>query len=151
MTSRLYLFDDARARQWEPFALTRPGAELVLGALRIWERAARAWGVQYGGHLAAAHLAGFREDGGPRALDATDVGTRGHRILVCSRAVVQNPPHSLPEVPTDLYIDGGRHGMSPPPRPPLPAPATSRIPLPPPGGKRDWSWAGSCWSRSGSW
>ena len=31
MTTRLFLFDDARARQWEPFALTRPGAELVLG------------------------------------------------------------------------------------------------------------------------
>lgn len=122
MTTRLFLFDDARARQWEPFGLTRPGAELVLGALRIWERAARAWGVQYGGHLAAAHLAGFREDGGPRALDATDVGTRGHRILMCSRAVVQDPPRSLPEVPTALYIDGGRVGWSLPPGAPLPHP-----------------------------
>ena len=120
MTTRLYLFDDARARQWEPFALTRPVAELVLGALRFWERASRAWDVEYGGHLAAAHLAGFREDEGPTALAASEVSSRNHRILVSSRAVVRDPPRQLPPVPAALCIDGTRVGWSLPAGVPLP-------------------------------
>ena len=41
---RLYLYDDAKAREFEPFALTRPASELRVGAeitrLR-WERVAK--------------------------------------------------------------------------------------------------------------
>lgn len=122
MTDRLYLFDDARAREWEPFALTRPAAELVLGAMRFWERATLGWGVEYGGHLAAPHLAGFREEGGPRALTADDVGTRGRRILVSSRAVVRGPPRELPSVPAELCVEGARVGWSLPGGAPLPHP-----------------------------
>ena len=122
MSARLHLFDDTRARQWEPFALTRPAAELVLGALRLWERATRVWGVEYGGHLAAPRLAGFREDEGPGVLAASEAGSRAHRILVSSRAVVRNPPRELPSVPAELRIDGARVGWSlpagvPPPQP----------------------------------
>ena len=122
MSARLYLFDDARARQWEPFALTRPAGELILGALRLWERAIRAWGVEYGGHLAAADLVGFREDEGPGALAASDVASRFHRILVSSRAVVRSPPPELPSVPAELCIDGTRIGWSLPAGAPLPHP-----------------------------
>ena len=122
MKARLYLFDDDRARRWEPFALTRPAAELVLGALRLWERAARAWDAEYGGHLAAARLVGFQEDGGPRAVPAASVGERGHRILVSSRAVVRSPPRQLPPGPADLCIDGVRVGWSLPSGAPLPRP-----------------------------
>ncbi len=122
MNARLHLFDDARARRWEPFALTRPAAELVLGALRLWERAVRAWGVAYGGHLAHARLAGFREDEGPGALAASDVGERAHRILVSSRAVVRSPPRELPPVPAELCIDGTTVGWSLPSGAPLPRP-----------------------------
>ena len=120
MSPRLYLFDDARARQWEPFALTRPAAELVLGALRFWQRASRAWQVEYGGHLAAAHLAGFREDDGPAVLAASEVSTGHHRILVCSRAVVRDPPRKLPPVPAELRIGDTRIGWSLPAGAPLP-------------------------------
>lgn len=122
MTARLYLFDDARARQWEPFTLTRPAAELVLGALRLWERAARVWKADYGGHLAAAHLAGFREDGGPRALAVPAGGNDGHRILASSRAVVRSAPRELPPVAAGLFIDGKRIGWSLPSHTPLPHP-----------------------------
>lgn len=122
MTARLYLFDDTRARQWEPFALTRPAPELVLGALKLWERATRAWGVEYGGHLSAAHLAGFREDDGPGAVMPSDVGKRAHRILVSSRAVVHDPPRTLPPVPAELCLDGARVGWSLPAGSPLPHP-----------------------------
>ena len=120
MTARIYLFDDARARRWEPFSLTRPAAELVLGALRFWERAAGAWGVEYGGHLTADHLVGFREDGGPKALALADVERRRHRILLSSRAVVRRPPRELPPVPAELCIDGARLGWSLPAGAPLP-------------------------------
>ncbi len=112
MTIRLYLFDDARARGWEPFSLTRPGAELVFGALRLWERAARAWGAEYGGHLAAEHLVGFCEDGGPRAIAVPETGPREHRLLVSSRAVVRTAPRELPPAPADLCVDGVRVGWS---------------------------------------
>lgn len=122
MSTRLHLFDDARARRWEPFALTRPAAELVLGALRLWERAARAWGVEYGGHLAAGRLAGFREDESPGTLVASDVGRRFHRILVSSRAVVWSRPRHLPPVPAELRIDGTTVGWSLPSGAPLPHP-----------------------------
>lgn len=122
MTTRLYLFDDARARGWEPFTLTRPAAELVLGALRLWERAARVWGVEYAGHLTAAHLVGFREDGGPRALTVAAAGRREHRILVSSRAVVRRAPRELPSAPADLCFDGVRVGWSLPAGAPLPHP-----------------------------
>ncbi len=122
MTARLYLFDDARARRWQPFTLTRPAGELVLGALRSWERAARVWGAEYGGHLAAAHLAGFREDGGPAALASSALGGDEHRILVSSRAVVRAAPRELPSVPTDLCIDGVRVGWNLPPDTRLPDP-----------------------------
>ncbi|MYF60426.1 MAG: hypothetical protein F4179_01925, partial [Gammaproteobacteria bacterium] len=119
MSARLYLFDDARARRWDPFALTRPAAELVLGALRLWERAARAWGVEYGGHLAGARLAGFQEDETPRALAASDLGPGVHRILVSSRAVVRSRPRQLPPVPAELRIDGTTVGWSLPSGAPL--------------------------------
>ena len=122
MTARLHLFDDARARKWEPFSLTRPAAELVLGALRFWERAADAWGVEYGGHLAADHLVGFREDEGPAALALADVGRRRHRILLSSRTVVRSAPRELPPDPAELCVDGVRLGWSLPPGAPLPHP-----------------------------
>ena len=40
--SGVYLYDDARARRFEPFALTRPAGELRAGALLVRERWARA-------------------------------------------------------------------------------------------------------------
>ncbi len=59
--SAVYLYDDARARRFEPFALTRPAGELRAGALLVRERWARALGAPVAGHLTSAHLAGFEE------------------------------------------------------------------------------------------
>ena len=61
----LYLYDDARARLFEPFALTRPLGEMRAGAALIrrrWEHALSATAV---GSVAAVHLAGFEESGAP--------------------------------------------------------------------------------------
>jgi UDP-N-acetylglucosamine diphosphorylase/glucosamine-1-phosphate N-acetyltransferase len=59
--SAIYLYDDACARTFEPFALTRPAGELRAGALLVRERWSRALGAPVLGHLTSAHLAGFEE------------------------------------------------------------------------------------------
>ncbi len=69
--SRVHLYDDARARAFQPFALTRPAGELRAGALLVRERWARALAGPVAGHLTAAHLGGFDEP------DAAPVHTGG--------------------------------------------------------------------------
>jgi UDP-N-acetylglucosamine diphosphorylase/glucosamine-1-phosphate N-acetyltransferase len=61
--SALHLYDDARARAFEPFALTRPAGELRAGALLVRERWTRAVGAPAAGHLTSPVLAGFSEYG----------------------------------------------------------------------------------------
>ena len=61
--SAVYLYDDARARRFEPFALTRPAGELRAGALLVRERWSHALGAPVVGHLTSAHLDGFAEAG----------------------------------------------------------------------------------------
>lgn len=60
---RLYLFDDARARQFEPFALTRPVSELRAGAEIIRTRWEKIAGTKAYGFIGAPHLADFDEPG----------------------------------------------------------------------------------------
>jgi len=59
--SAVYLYDDQRARGFEPFALTRPVAELRGGALLVRERWARALGGDVAGVVTSPHLASFVE------------------------------------------------------------------------------------------
>ncbi|HUQ45810.1 MAG TPA: putative sugar nucleotidyl transferase [Gemmatimonadaceae bacterium] len=68
--SAVYFYDDARARRFEPFALTRPAGELRAGALLVRERWVRALGAPAAGHLTSPHLAGFEEPGAAPVLDA---------------------------------------------------------------------------------
>jgi UDP-N-acetylglucosamine diphosphorylase/glucosamine-1-phosphate N-acetyltransferase len=67
--SAVYLYDDARARRFEPFALTRPAGELRAGALLVRERWSRALGAPVAGHLTSAHLAGFEEPGAAPVIE----------------------------------------------------------------------------------
>ena len=67
--SAVYLYDDARARHFEPFALTRPAGELRAGALLVRERWTRALGAPVAGHLTSAHLSGFEEPGAAPVVD----------------------------------------------------------------------------------
>lgn len=59
--SGIYLYDDARAREFEPFALTRPLAEMVAGAALQRERWHTALQLPVLGVVSAAHLADFEE------------------------------------------------------------------------------------------
>ena len=66
--SAIYLFDDAKARTFEPFALTRPCGEMRAGALLIRERWSRALGAAVVGHITSEHLEGFEEPGAAPVL-----------------------------------------------------------------------------------
>jgi UDP-N-acetylglucosamine diphosphorylase/glucosamine-1-phosphate N-acetyltransferase len=61
--SGIYLYDDACARTFQPFALTRPIGEMRAGALLIRERWSRALGAPVVGQVTSPHLAGFEEPG----------------------------------------------------------------------------------------
>jgi UDP-N-acetylglucosamine diphosphorylase/glucosamine-1-phosphate N-acetyltransferase len=77
---RLYLFDDAKARQFEPFALTRPVSELRAGAelIRIrWERVAR---TKAYGFVGAAHLQQFDEGNAPPCVSSEGTIPAGSMI-----------------------------------------------------------------------
>ena len=83
----LVLFDDAVAARWEPFALTRPGGELLFGTLTLRARAERVFGARCVAHLAADHLQGFEEGDAPPALRYADAPAEGERLFLSSRAV----------------------------------------------------------------
>lgn len=80
----LFLYDDERARGFEPFALTRPCSELRAGALVIRTRWERALGAAAAGFVAGEHLVDFEETGAPGfAGDVLPAGA----IVVNSRCV----------------------------------------------------------------
>lgn len=71
--SAAYLYDDARARTFEPFALTRPIGETRAGALLLRERWARALGAPVAGHVTSSFLAGFDEPSAAPVVDAAEI------------------------------------------------------------------------------
>ncbi len=100
--SQFFLYDDASARRFEPFALSRPIGELRAGALLIRERWERVLGLPCGGFIGAPHLADFQEFDAPPAF--ADVAMPAGAIVVNARA--------LPALATlgaaDLVDIGGR-------------------------------------------
>jgi UDP-N-acetylglucosamine diphosphorylase/glucosamine-1-phosphate N-acetyltransferase len=80
----LYLYDDARARNFEPFALTRPVSELCAGALITRHRWAILCGEAAAGAIVASHLRDFTEFDAPPAV--TDVIPAG-AIVANSRCI----------------------------------------------------------------
>src|SRR5579871_2297848 len=82
----LVLFDDATARTFEPFALTRPLGELRFGATLLRERWEQAAGGQAMGQIAVAHLADFAEESAPPIL-RPDRSIPAGTIVVNTRCV----------------------------------------------------------------
>jgi UDP-N-acetylglucosamine diphosphorylase / glucose-1-phosphate thymidylyltransferase / UDP-N-acetylgalactosamine diphosphorylase / glucosamine-1-phosphate N-acetyltransferase / galactosamine-1-phosphate N-acetyltransferase len=97
---KLILVDDHVARQWEPFALTRPAGELFFGTMTLRARAERALNARCIGHLADEHLTGFEEPGAPPVLES--LPDEGDRIFLLSRF--------LPELGDALAGDGWQEG-----------------------------------------
>lgn len=79
------LYDDARARAFEPFALSRPASELRAGAILVRRRWERALETVSTGIVAAPHLREFEEPDSPPVLhDDIPAGT----VVANSRCAV---------------------------------------------------------------
>lgn len=101
-----HLYDDAAARTFEPFALTRPAGELRAGALLVRERWARVLGTQAMGFVGAPHLASFEELDAPPAADAT---LPAGSVVVNSRCAPALPSAAAtPDRAIDVWRCGGR-------------------------------------------
>ena len=92
--SALYFYDDARARQFEPFALTRPGSELRAGTSLIRRRWEHATSLQSAGFISSPHLAHFEEGKAPPAVAPKSEIPAGS-VVVNTRCVI----------PLDLELD----------------------------------------------
>ncbi|MGH7467757.1 MAG: putative sugar nucleotidyl transferase [Longimicrobiales bacterium] len=84
---QLILYDDAQARNWFPFTLTRPAGELLFGAFTQRQRAERVFGARCIGHLTELALSGFEEPDAAPILTAREVDTQSARLFLSSRAV----------------------------------------------------------------
>jgi UDP-N-acetylglucosamine diphosphorylase/glucosamine-1-phosphate N-acetyltransferase len=83
----IVLYDDATARLWEPFALTRPAGELIFGALTLRARAERVFHGRCILHLAADHLRGFEEEGAPPVGALAELPRDQDRLFWLARAL----------------------------------------------------------------
>jgi UDP-N-acetylglucosamine diphosphorylase/glucosamine-1-phosphate N-acetyltransferase len=92
--SALYFYDDVRARQFEPFALTRPGSELRAGTSLIRHRWERATSLDSAGFISGPHLAQFEEGNAPPAVPPKSEIPAGS-VIVNTRCVM----------PLDLQLD----------------------------------------------
>lgn len=87
----IVLYDDDRARKFEPFALTRPVGELRAGALLVRERWSYALGMPAAGFIGAAQLAAFDEGGAPSAVDGVARGAIVANARFAPALVMTNP------------------------------------------------------------
>jgi len=102
----LYLYDDARARSFEPFALTRPVSELCAGALITRQRWALRCAEPVAGAIVAEHLREFTEFEAPPA--ATGVIPAGS-IVANARCIPVIGAAASPEAPGgDVWVCDGR-------------------------------------------
>ena len=108
----LVLFDDRKARDWEPFALTRPAGELLFGAMKLVERVERALSLECIGYLTSEHLADFQELGARPVIRPDDLPGDRDLVFWCARAVPTiGRQVAEPDGPTTYVIDGQPVGM----------------------------------------
>ncbi len=106
----LILFDDAAARAWQPFALTRPAGELRFGMHRFRSRAERFAGVRCTGHFAGPALSSFDEPGAARGLDPAACldPSRSPRLFLSARAVPAGSARFTPPARSGVVRIGER-------------------------------------------
>ncbi|GAC1695613.1 MAG: putative sugar nucleotidyl transferase [Gemmatimonadaceae bacterium] len=92
----LYLYDDAVARRFAPFALTRPVSELRAGAMLIRRRWEYGLSMVADGAIVAPHLQSFEEQGAPQPVTG-DIPAGA--IVANSRCVV-----ALGGIPPDASV-----------------------------------------------
>ncbi len=98
----LYLYDDARARTFEPFTLTRPVAELRAGVALLRHRWEAAFRARTAGTIAAPHLEAFEELDAPPHVG----GTLPAGAVVANSRCVAPAAWTAPEA--DVWRCGGR-------------------------------------------
>jgi UDP-N-acetylglucosamine diphosphorylase/glucosamine-1-phosphate N-acetyltransferase len=76
----IWLYDDARARAFEPFALTRPASAMLAGTRMVRDRWALVFDAGYTVALCADHLAGLHDGDAASVLDGTDAIPAGSII-----------------------------------------------------------------------
>jgi UDP-N-acetylglucosamine diphosphorylase/glucosamine-1-phosphate N-acetyltransferase len=103
--SELFLYDDAAARDFEPFASTRPTCELRAGALLLRERWERALKMKAAGVVTSAHLDDYDEPWGVERVRG--VLPKGS-VLANSRCAVA----LTPTVAADAWRCDGRIAAS---------------------------------------
>lgn len=107
--SGLYLYDDARARELEPFALTRPMAEMVAGTASQRDRWQTALQLPVVGVISAAHLTDFEESTSSAAASG---GIPAGSVIANARFVPKLSELRLPndsgDASADLWMSGGR-------------------------------------------
>lgn len=101
----LVLFDDAIARSWDPFSLTRPSGELRFGVETLRERAERVFGMECIGHLTCSELADYDEPWAPAVVSASEL-PRDRDILFWSSRAVPDAPVPRPSGPSLLTLAG---------------------------------------------
>jgi UDP-N-acetylglucosamine diphosphorylase / glucose-1-phosphate thymidylyltransferase / UDP-N-acetylgalactosamine diphosphorylase / glucosamine-1-phosphate N-acetyltransferase / galactosamine-1-phosphate N-acetyltransferase len=101
----LIMVDDAVARTWRPFTLTRPAGELLFGTRTLRARAEEATGSTCMGHIASAELLAFDEPWAPPVLALADQDRTGDVVYLLSRFAAD--PTSLPDGPA-LLVSSGR-------------------------------------------
>ena len=94
----LFLYDDSIARDFEPFALTRPVCELRAGALLLRERWERAIGMKAAGVICGTHLADFDEPWGVACGPSTTGTIPAGSVLANSRCAVAFAPAPAADV-----------------------------------------------------
>ncbi|MFL5612585.1 MAG: putative sugar nucleotidyl transferase [Gemmatimonadaceae bacterium] len=98
----IFLYDDARAREFEPFALTRPLADMVAGAALQRERWQTALQLPVAGVITAPHLADFDEiSSSPTARGGIPAGS----VIANARFVPKLSGVALPSAGTDEGAD----------------------------------------------
>jgi UDP-N-acetylglucosamine diphosphorylase/glucosamine-1-phosphate N-acetyltransferase len=100
----LVLFDDATARSWLPFTLTRPAGELLFGALRTRERDEQIVDAACIGHVTHADLIGFDEPGAPPVINLAALPVSRARLFLSSRAIIDWETDLDFEQSTTLFI-----------------------------------------------
>jgi UDP-N-acetylglucosamine diphosphorylase/glucosamine-1-phosphate N-acetyltransferase len=102
----LYLYDDVRAREFEPFALTRPTSELMAGALLQRDRWQLALRLPVAGIIAAGHLASFDEGS---AVGIVREGIPAGSVIANARFVPRlgslSFASAVPNDPTEGMVD----------------------------------------------
>jgi UDP-N-acetylglucosamine diphosphorylase/glucosamine-1-phosphate N-acetyltransferase len=112
----LYVYDDDRARTFEPFALTRPAGSLVAGTSPVWLRWRAALQVEAAGLIAAPHLADFDEKFAPQVAQGTipagsivaNARFAPAAAALASRSIARGGARTEATATSAVWVNGGR-------------------------------------------